>query len=57
MKKLADHIRQAHEDAEEVQISSRKIAQQFQRIEQADLEPPETAQLKVVELRDDGKAK
>jgi len=57
MRKLADHIRLAHQDAEDVQTSSRKIVQQFQRIEQADLEPPETAQLKVVELRDDGKAK
>ena len=57
MKKLADHIRLAHQDAEDVQTSSRKIAQQFQRIEQADLEPPEAAPLKVVELRDDGKAK
>ena len=57
MKKLADHIRLAHQDAEDVQTSSRKIAQQFQRIEQADLEPPEAAALKVVELRDDGKAK
>jgi DNA recombination protein RmuC len=57
MRKLADHIRLAHQDAEDVQTSSRKIAQQFQRIEQADLEPPEAAPLKVVELRDDGKAK
>ena len=57
MKKLADHIRLAHQDAEDVQTSSRKIAQQFQRIETADLEPPEAASLKVVELRDDGKAK
>jgi DNA recombination protein RmuC len=55
MKKLADHIRLAHQDAEDVQLSSRKITQHFQRIESADLEPPEGAQLKVVELRDDGK--
>jgi DNA recombination protein RmuC len=57
MKKLADHIRQAHQDAEDVQVSSRKITQHFQRIESADLEPPEAAQLKVVELRDDAKGK
>jgi DNA recombination protein RmuC len=56
MKKLADHIRQAHQDAEDVQTSSRKITQQFQRIESAELDPPETAQLKVVELRDDSKS-
>jgi len=55
MKRLADHIRQAHQDAEDVQTSSRKITQQFQRIESAELEQPEGAQLKVVELRDDGK--
>ena len=40
MKKLADHIRLAHQDAEDVQTSSRKISQQFQKIESADLEPP-----------------
>ena len=38
MRKLADHIRQAHEDAADVQVSSRKISQQFQRIEAAELE-------------------
>jgi len=43
MKKLADHIRQAHEDADEVQTSSRKISQQFQKIESADLEAPAPA--------------
>ncbi len=57
LKKLADHIRQAHEDAERIQITGGKIAQQFQRIEAAELEPPEGARLKVVELRDDSKAK
>jgi DNA recombination protein RmuC len=40
MKKLADHIRQAHQDAEDVQTSSRKISQQFQKIESAELDPP-----------------
>ncbi|HTQ77789.1 MAG TPA: DNA recombination protein RmuC [Burkholderiales bacterium] len=40
MKKLADHIRQAQQDAEDVQTSSRKISQTFQRIEAAELEPP-----------------
>jgi len=55
MKRLADHIRQAHQDAEDVQTSSRKITQQFQKIESAELEPPEAAQLRVVELREDNK--
>ena len=40
MKKLADHIRQAHQDAEDVQTSSRKISQQFEKIESAEIEAP-----------------
>ena len=40
MKKLADHIRQAHEDTVDVQTSSRKITQQFLKIESAELERP-----------------
>jgi len=43
MKKLADHIRQAHQDAEDVQTSSRKISQQFLKIESAELEAPAPA--------------
>ena len=43
MKKLADHIRQAHQDAEDVQTSSRKITQQFQKIESVELEAPAPA--------------
>ena len=51
MRRLADHIRQAHEDAEEVQTSSRKITQQFQKIEAAELdEPPEKPAVKVVRV-------
>ncbi|HEY8354841.1 MAG TPA: DNA recombination protein RmuC [Methylophilaceae bacterium] len=38
MKKLADHIRQAHKDAEEVRISSSKITNHFARIERVELE-------------------
>ncbi len=38
MRKLADHIRQAHEDAQKVHISSRKISQHFQRIESVELD-------------------
>ncbi|MGH8634752.1 MAG: DNA recombination protein RmuC [Burkholderiales bacterium] len=49
LRKLADHIRQAHEDAERIQITGGKITQQFQRIEAAEIEPPEAAKLKVVE--------
>ncbi|MEK6209831.1 MAG: DNA recombination protein RmuC [Pseudomonadota bacterium] len=38
MKKLADHIRQAHEDAQQVQISSDKIARRFSQIERVELD-------------------
>ena len=38
MRKLADHIRQAHEDAQEVRITSDKIAHRFLQIERVELE-------------------
>lgn len=38
MKKLADHIRLANEDATEVHISSQKISKRFSQIESVDLE-------------------
>ena len=38
MKKLADHIRQAHQDAEDVQITSQKISKRFEEIEHVRLE-------------------
>ncbi len=38
MKKLADHIRQAHEDAQQVQISSDKITRRFSQIERVELD-------------------
>ena len=62
MKKLADHIRQAQQDAEDVQVSSRKITQQFQRIESVDLDGPKEdavaapAPDNVVRLPEDRKA-
>ncbi len=37
MKKLADHIRQAHEDAVEVQTTSQKISRRFAQIERVEL--------------------
>ena len=40
MKKLAEHIRQANKDVEDVQISSRKITDRFSKIERVDLEHP-----------------
>ena len=41
MRKLADHIRQAHEDAGQVQISSKKISERFAAIERAELPGPQ----------------
>jgi DNA recombination protein RmuC len=41
MKKLADHIRQANQDVEEVNISSRKISQRFARIDAVELDAPQ----------------
>lgn len=38
MKKLADHIRQAHEDALEVHTTSQKISRRFSAIEKVELE-------------------
>lgn len=40
MKKLADHIRQANKDVEDVHISSRKISEQFAKIERVELDHP-----------------
>ena len=55
MRKLADHVRQAHEDAQQVQISSRKISQRFAQIEGVELEEAPVPLLKVVENGDAGK--
>ena len=41
MRKLADHIRLAHEDAEKVRISSDKISRRFNEIERVELDTPE----------------
>jgi len=38
MKKLADHIRLAHQDAEEVRVSSDKITRRFSQIERVELD-------------------
>jgi len=59
MRKLADHVRQAHEDAQQVQISSRKISQRFAQIEGVELDEQdeldgEAEQAQVLKLRDGG---
>ena len=50
MKKLADHIRLAHEDAEKVQITSQKITRRFQQIEAVELEHDELGQVEMIEV-------
>jgi len=50
MRKLADHVRQAHEDAQQVQISSRKISDRFASIERVELEETDRSALRVVEV-------
>jgi DNA recombination protein RmuC len=45
MKNLANHIRQAHEDAQEVHTTSRKISDKFKRIEGVELEQSEPADM------------
>ena len=37
MKKLADNIRQAHENAQDVHVSSQKITRRFAQIERVEL--------------------
>ncbi len=41
MRKLAEHIRQANKDVDDVQISSRKITEQFAKIERVELDQPQ----------------
>jgi DNA recombination protein RmuC len=42
MKKLADHIRQAHEDAQDVHTTSQKISKRFTQIERVEIEADAT---------------
>ena len=49
MKKLADNIRQAHENAQDVHISSQKISQRFAQIERVELTNKPTDVLDIVE--------
>ena len=49
MKKLADNIRQAHENAQDVHISSQKITQRFAKIERVELTNQPTDVLDVID--------
>jgi DNA recombination protein RmuC len=51
MRRLADHIRQAHEDAEKVHITSQKISQRFAEIESVELGEPKEAPVRLVEAK------
>ncbi|PWB52644.1 MAG: DNA recombination protein RmuC [Nitrosomonadales bacterium] len=49
MKKLADHIRMAHDDAVDVHTTSKKISDRFRKIEAVELEHPRQDVLEVLE--------
>ncbi|MGE5027911.1 MAG: DNA recombination protein RmuC [Betaproteobacteria bacterium] len=49
MKKLADHIRLAHQDAEEVQVTSHKISRRFAQIEHVQLDESGLPVLEILE--------
>ncbi|MDP8567717.1 DNA recombination protein RmuC [Methylophilus aquaticus] len=51
MKKLADNIRQAHENAQDVHISSQKISRRFAQIEKVELQ--ETTGLAALDVLDE----
>jgi len=53
MKKLADNIRQAHENAQDVHISSQKITQRFAKIERVELADQPLDVLDVVDDKED----
>ena len=50
MRKLATHIRQAHEDADSVQVSSEKIVRRFRQIERVDLDAETPQGLEAADL-------
>jgi DNA recombination protein RmuC len=49
MKKLADNIRQAHENAQDVHVSSQKISNRFKQIERVELSSQPTDLLDVID--------
>ena len=55
MQDLVKHIRQAHEDAEKVQLTSGRISQRFAQIEGVEVEAAEPVALRVVETHDGNK--
>ena len=53
MKKLADHIRQAHEDAVDVQTTSQKISRRFAQIERVELADKPSVAADLLEAMED----
>ncbi len=53
MKKLADNIRQAHENAQDVHISSQKITQRFAQIERVELSNHPADVLDIIDNNED----
>jgi len=53
MKKLADNIRQAHENAQEVHISSQKISNRFAQIERVELASKSADLLDIIDDKED----
>jgi DNA recombination protein RmuC len=53
MKKLADNIRQAHENAQDVHISSQKISQRFAQIERVELANKSAELLDIIDDKED----
>ncbi|NOS96393.1 MAG: DNA recombination protein RmuC [Methylotenera sp.] len=53
MKKLADNIRQAHENAQDVHISSQKITQRFAQIERVELTKSPADLLDIIDDKED----
>ncbi len=53
MKKLADHIRQAYDDAEAVHTTSKKISEGFAKIERVELEHTDQVELGVLPIEED----
>ncbi len=53
MKKLADNIRQAHENAQDVHISSQKITQRFAQIERVELADKSADLLDIADDKED----
>jgi DNA recombination protein RmuC len=49
MRKLADHIKQAHDDAQDVSTTSRKITARFSQIERVELDADAPRQLELIE--------